>query len=426
MNKIFEIRNEINQHSNKTNIEEYREILYLDMALEAETRQICEKIIHYDTDIIYLCRELMILLKNLEFTVRTNELDAAIADYLVFYQNYIQDIKKNREIALIFKASCDRIQRILGNFVDVYNKLIDSKAKFLGAQFSIESDFVDIFTEEVIRGSLFFAISLVLKKIDTSLRKICGLKSCQIISPISPVNGILTEVESLHSVAYNKYAEPVSLICNKVTGEEEIPEGATAVICCKELDILAHVCVRARNNKVLFVILFDQDEINSILELKGNWIQACITSNGISVKKSDCKIIKKEETIIREIKKPLPLETIGLFSEEFQEGKTGAKANNCGELKKRLPKHIGVPNSVALPYGTFEFILSQPENLSTNQAIETLLTSLSNISNNNEALPILDSLKFQVSLLTLSETHKSTIISLISSIGCDQSNFENA
>ena len=132
----------------------------------------------------------------------------------------------------------------MGSFVDTYNKLIDPKAKFLGAQFSTEPEFVDIFTEEVIRGSSFFPVSLVLKKIDMDLRKICGLKSWQIISPIYPVKGILTEVDSLHSVAYNKYLEPVILICKKVTGEEEIPEGATAVLCCKELDTAARADVK--------------------------------------------------------------------------------------------------------------------------------------------------------------------------------------
>ena len=426
MNKIYEARKELNDNINKENIGQYREILYLDIALEGETRQICEQIIHYNIDIAHLCRELSILLKNLRFTIRTAELNASIDDYLIFYQNHIKNIKNDREIALIFKAACDRIQRVLGSFVDTYNKLIDPKAKFLGAQFSTEPEFVDIFTEEVIRGSSFFPVSLVLKKIDMDLRKICGLKSWQIISPIYPVKGILTEVDSLHSVAYNKYLEPVILICKKVTGEEEIPEGATAVLCCKELDTLAHVCVRARNNKVLLAICFDLDEINSILELKGTWVEASITSNGISVNRSNNKDIKQEVTVAREIKKPLPLEAIALSSEEFAEGKTGAKANNCAELKKRLPKHIGVPCSAALPYGTFEFFLSQSENSELSQIISDLLHSLSTISNNNEALPILNEIKSHVLTLTLSDTYKNIIQSLLTSIGCNQIHFEKA
>ena len=50
------------------------------------------------------------------------------------------------------------------------------------------------------------------------------------------------------------YDEPTVLLAKRVTGEEEVPEGAVAVLTPDAPDVLSHVSVRARNMKVLFAI----------------------------------------------------------------------------------------------------------------------------------------------------------------------------
>ena len=422
MDRVLEVRKELIRELETKSLELFREIVYLDMALENYTRQLCEEIFHVEIDLVYLFKELVILLENVKFTCRSSELDAAVADFLFFYQSFNQSIKNNRDHALILKASCDRIQRLLGTFVDLYNGLIDSKAKFLGNQFLIDKEFSDMFTEEVIRGSLFFAVSIITKKIDSQLRKLCGLKSWQIISPRADVQGLVIKVDFLHTVAFNKYTESTVIVCNKVTGEEEIPEGVVAVICCTELDALAHVSVRARNNKVLLAVCFDEAEFESILGFVDSWVKITMVSSGISVVRSEKTETEAFETISREVKQPKPLESIAIQSESFGEGKTGAKANNCAQLKIRLPSRIGVPSSIALPYGVCEYVLSQSENSSSENKIKEFIIELLKNTSTDQTLKLLQSLKSEINSLKISENHASIIKTELSSIGCSEEN----
>jgi alpha-glucan, water dikinase len=424
MARVLAVRKEIFNSANKDNTEQYRDILYLDIGLESYTRQLCEEIIHIDISIENLCRKLGILLESIQITVRFPELDAAIQDYLAFIHPSSQNESKRNHL-LIIKSSCDRIQRVLGNFIDAYNTLIDTKAKFLGKEFSIDQETIDLFTEELIRGSLFFAVSIVSKKIDSAIRKFCGLKSWQIISPVFVTYGIVTKVDSLTVIAYKVFSQPTVLICNKVTGEEEIPEGVVGVICSTELDALAHVSVRARNNKVLLAVCYDEEEIENIHKFIDSSVKVSMTSTGISISLSEIKGHQVPETVAREIKQPLPLEKIILSSEEFCEGRTGAKGNNCAELKRKLPKHIGVPNSVALPYGSNEFILSEPENAELNSSISTLITGLSS-SPSESISPLLSEIKSKILQLSISEDLAGQIKSLLRTIGCEDNKWNEA
>ena len=49
----------------------------------------------------------------------------------------------------------------------------------------------------------------------------------------------------------------------RVTGEEEIPEGAIAVLTSDAPDVLSHVSVRARNMKVLFATCYDDKPLQA-------------------------------------------------------------------------------------------------------------------------------------------------------------------
>ena len=55
----------------------------------------------------------------------------------------------------------------------------------------------------------------------------------------------------------------------EVTGEEEIPIGAVAVLTTDSPDVLSHVAVRARNESVLFATCHDDGPINELSSLAG-------------------------------------------------------------------------------------------------------------------------------------------------------------
>jgi len=60
--------------------------------------------------------------------------------------------------------------------------VIQSKAETLGKAFGLEEFAYKIFSEELVRGTLFFSISMILKKIDPHIRKCANLGDWLIIS----------------------------------------------------------------------------------------------------------------------------------------------------------------------------------------------------------------------------------------------------
>jgi hypothetical protein len=47
----------------------------------------------------------------------------------------------------------------LGEFVDEFNTVVQTKAEFIGTECNIDEQTVLIFSEELIRGSIWFAVS---------------------------------------------------------------------------------------------------------------------------------------------------------------------------------------------------------------------------------------------------------------------------
>ena len=54
--------------------------------------------------------------------------------------------------------------------IDYYNTYYDDKAKYFGEECKCDKFSVDLFSEELIRGSIFFALSMLLKKIEPIIR----------------------------------------------------------------------------------------------------------------------------------------------------------------------------------------------------------------------------------------------------------------
>jgi len=63
--------------------------------------------------------------------------------------------------------------------------------------------------------------------------------------------GYVSVVKELLAVQNKSYEKPTILVAKSVRGEEEIPEGAVAVLTPDMPDVLSHVSVRARNSKVM-------------------------------------------------------------------------------------------------------------------------------------------------------------------------------
>jgi alpha-glucan,water dikinase len=60
--------------------------------------------------------------------------------------------------------------------------VMQSKAELLGKEFGVPEYAYKIFAEELIRGTLFFSLSMILKKIDPLIRKWAHLGDWLVIS----------------------------------------------------------------------------------------------------------------------------------------------------------------------------------------------------------------------------------------------------
>jgi alpha-glucan,water dikinase len=71
---------------------------------------------------------------------------------------------------------------------------------------------------------------------------------------------------------HKSYDKRTVLICEKINGEEEVPNNVQAIILLGGTDypdVLAHVSVRARNLKVMFIVCFDEAKQKELLALDG-------------------------------------------------------------------------------------------------------------------------------------------------------------
>lgn len=76
----------------------------------------------------------------------------------------------------------DRLRHLLGEVNDVYANNLQTKANLLGLKLNVEEFTRKLFAEELLRGSLFFSLSMVLKKIEPKVRSVANLGDWLVIS----------------------------------------------------------------------------------------------------------------------------------------------------------------------------------------------------------------------------------------------------
>jgi alpha-glucan,water dikinase len=403
----------------------YRDIVFLDIGLEIYARTLCEKIIHLDLNVKHWMDMLALYLEHASTLGRDEEVNLTIQDWKAIHAKYVNSFESNGDHCLIMKAGLDRVMRLLGRFVDFYTEKIDYKARYLGKGFRVEDSYVNIYTEEVIRGTIMFAVSMVLKKIDPHIRRIARMSPWQIISPGRKAQGRFIYVPSLQPIQYSKYSEPTIIMAGKVSGDEEIPEGVTGVFTPSELDALAHVSVRARNCNVFLAVCFDSEMLTRVRNYENRLVEIRVSASDVTlteIRSLDAKEADEERKA--EVKKPRNIDKYIIGPEEFSEGLTGAKSNNCAFLKKHLPSEFSVPNNIALPYGTCEKVLEFNRDIL--EQYNQLMESLNHLEKAEDAKKVLDQLKEKVMVLTIPQDIRNEIMTALRTLGIQESDWEAA
>ena len=151
----------------------------------------------------------------------------------------------------------------------------------MGNHFKCADYSITLFSEEALRGTLFFSLSMILKKIDPHVRNCAHLGDWLIISQgrTHGSRGYVERVPVLYDVMHKEYPQRTVLLVEKITGEEEVPSNVQAIIVLNASDypdVLAHVSVRARNLKVLLAVNFNENTCNDLLKKVSNHLQLSV------------------------------------------------------------------------------------------------------------------------------------------------------
>ncbi|KAK9276289.1 hypothetical protein L1049_005820 [Liquidambar formosana] len=248
------------------------------------------------------------------------------------------------------------------------SEVLQPSAEYLGSLLGVDQSALNIFTEEIIRAGSAASLSSLLNRLDPVLRKTANLGSWQVISPVEAV-GYVTVVDELLAVQNKSYGQPTILVAKSVKGEEEIPDGTVAVLTPDMPDVLSHVSVRARNSKLV----------------KGSYCGLKPTSADVVY--SELKEAELTDLSPANLKEDGPLSPLTLVrkqfsgryaisSEEFTSEMVGAKSRNISYLKGKVPSWVGIPTSVALPFGVFEKVLSDNSNKAVAEKLQILKKKL--------------------------------------------------
>ena len=385
-----------------------RDCLYLDAALESQIRACAESAAGYlRTDAggwTSAAQLVEPLLQNLCLSTGDN---SELCYCLQAWQNLPANFKTNaalsKEDALLVSSVVDRMKRAVGDLSSSMAENLQPIAEAIGSRTDCDGWTVELFTEEVVRGGPAFSVSLVVSMLEPALRSLAELGSWQIISPAAePVLECpqVFKAEQLYTCMNLSFPFPSVLVCDRVTGEEEVPENCLAVLTRDSPDMLSHIAVRARNENVLLATCHDEEEFSRIKENEAvpverlaemgdgsglaQWFAVETTASGsVAYRRIDAPKDQGQRTgreapgmaAKRSLKISTP-EWVGKYAvgmDEFADEVVGAKSKNLAGLRDKIPGWINLPASLTIPFGTFESILeNHPENAQISRDISKL------------------------------------------------------
>eukprot|EP00928_Gymnodinium_smaydae_P040973 TRINITY_DN2774_c1_g4_i1.p1 TRINITY_DN2774_c1_g4~~TRINITY_DN2774_c1_g4_i1.p1 ORF type:complete len:2307 (+),score=559.49 TRINITY_DN2774_c1_g4_i1:84-7004(+) len=417
----------------RTSAEVIRQLLLLDYSLETQQTVLIQGA-SSETRLPVLCDQMQALLTAvLGHMPLLSDLRALLLDWA----NLARDCSSLRynndavESALLLKAMCDRLARVVGDQVDKFQTLMGVKANHLGLAVGAPKQVLDVFVDEVLRGSALFSVSLVLKRLEPQLRSIAQLPPWQMISAVDhPVCGELQVVDKMLHMQDKIFETPTVLLSGMVSGEEEVPVGVQAVLvrdAASAPDILSHCAVRARNSGVLLATCFDPSITQKIeQEFVGEWVELRCKSDGtVSVEIAprpggDPQMMRRlSRTQLRDDaqdqmqSKPGETKLVNMnlnddlgcrwciTPSDMNRVNVGSKSLNLAKLAPLLPKDVRTPQAVAMPYGCMQKVLTHKENAKVLPKLEACLRRLQPTTSNDDARCIFEEAQHLVESLEM-------------------------
>ena len=317
-----------------------------------------------------------------------SEFNLCFNDWMNVVEKYKNDFSKDSSLKV--KSVVSRLNRLLSNVIDFYNQSYDGRAKYFGNECHVDNYASSMFAEELMRGSIFFALSMLLKKIEPTIRKNAQLGDWLIISrgKENNVTGTLVHVPNLHEVQFTKYPEKTVILTENVSGNEEIPVNCSCLVIIKSEnypDILAHVSVRARNLNVPFAVCFNEGKANDIMKMLNKKVEVNLRNQEVifseykgGFKKDDDDEDSEEEKKVQVVKTGEKYKKIFLELNEFDKNCVGAKSNNTKKLFGKVSDcpWLKYPESFAIPFNVHEYFMHLDENESIAEEIEEYIEKI--------------------------------------------------
>ena len=388
------IKNLIKNIVDENHNDKLRDIIFFDISLEDYLRQTIEKIIHVKMNINDYYKLITYVLENINISFfNYKEINIINEDWNKIVLNKIND--NSYENLLKIQSVENRLMRLLNHITDFYNNNIQPKAKYLGENCNIDKEHINIFSEELIRGTIFFVLSILLKKIDKIIREKISNEKWLIISRGKELEifGKVKYEKNLENLMFEKFDIKTILIVENINGNEEIPNNCVGLIIINDNnsfpDLLAHVSVRARNLKVLFVTCFDDDIKKKLKKLEEKYIKLNVVNTDINfniinenemknninnkMNENNIKIELLGNNEISENNKKIILE-LEDYSSEF----VGAKSLNTKKLFNNVPNisWLKYPSSFSIPFNVYNLIINLEENLKIKTKINELIYKL--------------------------------------------------
>jgi len=392
-----------------------RPILLLDYALETQQGVLIQGA-GSETRLVQLCDQMQALLTSVLGHLPVHrELRVVLLDWMRLAPT-CAGLRHNHnaiESALLLKAMCDRVSRVVGEAVDTFQTLMGPKAVFLGNAVGAPKQVLDVFVDEVLRASALFSVSLVLKRLEPQLRSIAQLPPWQMISAVDrPVHGELQVVHRMLHMQDKVFETPTILLSGAVSGEEEVPMGVQAVLvrdAASAPDILSHCAVRARNSGVLLATCFDPAITKKIeSDFVGEWVEVICKHDGtLTIEKAarptaDRNTLRSfsrtrsrnisQEFLQSDAKKHVKMNLKDdlkcdwcVRPDQMDSRKVGSKSLNLAKLAPKLPKGVRTPQAVAMPYGAMQKALTHKVNAKWLPRLEECLNKLQPSTSNEDA-----------------------------------------
>jgi len=417
-----------------------RQLLVIDYTLETQQGVLVQGMAD-EKRLGNLCEQLKVLLTSLVGHMPTeDELQALLADWTQLSPACAQQSWNSvTQSALLLKAMTDRIGRIIGELSDHYQTFMGPKAAFLGEAIDAPKHAIDVFVDEVLRGTALMAISLVLQRMEPVLRELAHLPPWQMISTVAkPIQGELKVIDKMLHMQDKVFDTPTVLLSGAVSGEEEVPDGVVGVLVrsAKEApDILSHCAVRARNFGVLLATCFDPAiSAGLAADFEGKWVEVtCKPDGSLSVRAAErpaadgqadaAKAAEADRRAAEATKVKMNLtDTLGckwtVRPDEMNSTNVGSKSGNLALLRPRLPKDILTPQAVALPYGSMQKALTDPANKdAVLPKLTQVLGKLQPSTRNEDAQAIFEEAQALVAAMKFPPSLKEALLSQMAEVG---------